>query len=274
MKLKMNPITWKLAGLVVVLGLGAGAAYALQSSVLKTSNASTSASSSASKGSQKLAATVDGQSIFESELAPIVAQGVDPALAVDRYINKVIAANLAKANYPSDSGEAMKGAEREVLSQLFVAKRTEELRAAVKDADIKAYYDSNVKAEDFADYKVSAVIISDQKEAETMAEAIASGHGKDYDARFKAVTDTSAGYAHASEFPYGLGGVVKSLKKGEYTRPLSLRSGYTVLRLDDVRVNPRPELAKVSDAIKNVLVSRILSDQLVAARKSARVELH
>lgn len=221
----------------------------------------------------KVAAVVNGQEIFDSELAGAVAQGVDRAVAIDRYVNKALAADLARSAYGKEATEALRGAEREVLSQLYIAKKTESLRAGVTDAEVKSYYDANVKVEDYAGYKVRFAMTADEKEAVGIAEAIAGGKVKDVEARFKPVKDGADGFLMAAELPYGLGGVVRALKKGEYSRPIVLRNGFFILYLEDTKANPKPEQAKVAEEIKNLLVAKKLTDELVAARAAAKVEL-
>lgn len=221
----------------------------------------------------KVAAVVNGQDIYDSELAGSVAQGVDRAVAIDRYVNKAVAAELARNAYAKEAREALLGAEREVLSQLYIAKKTESLRAGIAEGEVKAYYDANVKVEDYAGYKVRFAMTGEEKEALGIAEAIVSGKVKDVEARFKPVKDGADGFLMAAELPYGLGGVVRSLKKGEYSRPVVLRNGFFILYLEDIKANPKPEMTKVAEEIKNLLVAKKLTDELVAARAASKVEL-
>ena len=221
----------------------------------------------------KVAAVVNGQDIFDSELSGGIAQGVDRAVVIDRYINKALAADLARTAYAKDAAEALKGAEREVLSQLFIARKTEELRAGVTPEAVKTYYDTYVKAEDFAGYKVKFMVSPDEKEASEAVAAIAAGRARDLDARFKPVKEGAEPFALAQELPYGLGSVVRGLKKGEYSRPVVMRNGYFILLLEDVKVNPKPDIAAVTEEIKNVLVAKGLTDTLANARQAAKVEL-
>jgi peptidyl-prolyl cis-trans isomerase C len=221
----------------------------------------------------KVAAVVNGQEIYDSELSSGIQQGVDRAVVIDRYINKALAADLAKAAYSRDATEVLKGAEREVLSQLFIAKKTEELRAGVTDVAVKSYYDTNIKVEDFTGYKVKYLVATDEKDAGDVAAAIAAGKSKDVEARFKAVRDSGDPFVLAPELPYGLGNVVRSLKKGEYSRPVVMRNGYFILFLEDTKPNPKPEFAMVAEEIKNVMVAKQLTELLAGARTSAKVEL-
>ena len=252
-----------LSGLVVWKGLPLATAM----SITKSETVVT-----AQEDADRAAAVVNGRPISEAELASMTSQGIDRAVAIDRYINKVLAAELARRSYTSDAAAALRGAEREVLSQLFVSKRTQELAASVTEADIKAYYDLNIKAEDFAGFKVRYFVTQDPKEADSVVAQLAGGKAKEVDAMFKAVKDGD-GFAAAQDLPYGLGQVVRTMKAGDFSRPVVLRNGVFILRVDEVKVGQRPEQQKIAVQIKEILVSQRLSEQLASVRRTARIEL-
>lgn len=263
----------------MLVAAAATAAYAWRGKLLTTRSFAAPASEAApASGADTLktaaqpVATVDGAVISESEIAGATAQGIDRAVAVDRYIQRVLAANLARRAYASDAEAAIRGAEREVLSQLYVQRRTEEIKLALNDKDVSEFYATNVKAEDFAKYKVRYFLTQDPKEAEAVATALASGKAKEVEGRFQPAK-TGDGLTTAAELPYGLGQVVRTMKVGEYSRPLMLRNGIFVLRVDDKQPGQKPELDKVAAEIRELLVAQKLSDELAAARRSARIEL-
>ena len=262
------------AALVLTAVVGVGGFVALKGVPMANAKsvASPEAAASAVVDMSKSAAVVNGGMISEAEISGQTAQGVDRAVAIDRYVNKVLAAELARKAYPADSEAALRGAEREVLAQLYVAKRTQDLRGAVTDADVKGFYDKNVKAEDFSTFKVRFLATQDPKEADDVAAAIAAGKTRDVDARFKPAKDGD-GFTSAQELPFGLGQVVRTMKAGEYSRPLVLRNGFFVLRVDDIKVGQKPEQAKVAGEIKDLIVAQRLSDELSGARRAARIEL-
>jgi PPIC-type PPIASE domain len=219
-------------------------------------------------------ATVDGHSITELEISGIEAAGVDRANALDRTINKVLLEELSRKVYPQESQLALEGSAREVLAQLYVSKRTAELTQAISPADVQRFYDANVKAEDYGMYKVRFYVTQDPKEADQLNAAIQSGSFKDTGNIFKPVTNSADEFTTAQDLPHGLGQIVKGMKPGAYSGPLTLRSGITSLRLDDSRPGARPELTKVADRIKELVVAQRLSDELSRAHRQAHIELH
>jgi hypothetical protein len=264
--------------LFLFVGLGAvilAISIDKRQALLEITTPSTGASASTSPGGAtgKVAAVVNGKAIYDTDLADALNQGIDRAVAVDRFINKAVAAELATSSFPKESKEALQSAEREILSQLFVAKKTAEFRAAVTEPEIKTFYDANVKDEDYAAYKVTFLLAADEKEASTVTAAIAAGPTKELSARFKPVKEGADNFVLASDLPYGLGGMVKTLKVGEYSRAVVLRNGWFILHLEDSKANPKPDLKTVSDEIKNVLVAKKLTDTLGSARAAAKVEL-
>ena len=258
--------------LTAILGIGGYVAVKGMPTANAKSVASPEAAASVGVDMAKSAAIVNGGVISEAEISGQTAQGIDRAVAIDRYVNKVLAAELARKAYPSDAEAALRGAEREVLSQLYVAKRTQDLRSAVTDAEVKGFYDKNVKAEDFSTYKVRFLATQDPKEADEVAAAIAAGKTKDVDAKFKPAKDGD-GFTAAQELPFGLGQVVRTMRAGEYSRPLVLRNGIFVLRVDEIKVGQKPEQTKVAGEIKDLIVAQRLGDELSGARRAARVEL-
>jgi hypothetical protein len=244
----------------------------IRSAAAIPSEVAASSSTDTLKAATEPVATVDGAVISESEIAGATAQGIDRAVAVDRYIQRVLAANLARKTYAADAEAAIRGAERDVLAQLFVQRRTDEIKQALNDKDVSEFYAKNVKAEDFAKYRVRYFLTQDPKEAEAVAASVAAGKTKDVESRFQPAK-TGDGLTTAAELPYGLGQVVRTMKVGEYSRPLMLRNGVFVLRLDDKQAGQKPELDKVSAEIRDLLVAQKLSDELSAARRSARIEL-
>jgi hypothetical protein len=257
------------------VGLGLYFKWPVTSPSIAGAQASTITQPTASSGSRgtKVVAVVNGSEIFESEIANAVSQGADRAVAVDRYINKVLIANLAQNVYEKDAKEALKGAEREILAQLYVNKKVVEMRAALTPEQIKTFYDANIKAEEFATYRVKYMVTADEKESNEVVAAIAAGKAKEVEAKFKYFKEGADNFIAAAELPYNTGTVIRGLKKGEYSRPVVLRNGFFVFFLEDIKTNPKPELTKMTEDIKTFLVNKQLGDELASARTAAKIEL-
>lgn len=261
-----------IGGLVVFGSIGLGAAVvAVMSPSAAAKNAETSTDADV-RLERRLAATVNGAAVSESEIAGLTAQGLDRAVAVDRYVNVVLAAELARKAYSADAEAAVRGAERDALSRLYVQRRTEEIRARITDAEVASFYDTRVDAADYAKFKVRFFVTQDPREAEGVAAAVAAGKAKDVEGRFEPAK-AGDGLTTAAELPYGLGQVVRGMKAGEYSRALMLRNGVFVLRVDEVHAGQKPDRAAVTAEIRDRLVGEHLNAELSQARRSARIEL-
>ncbi|HEY1057507.1 MAG TPA: peptidylprolyl isomerase [Limnobacter sp.] len=227
-----------------------------------------------SKGIEPTAvvAKVNGQDVTDSEIRGIVDSGVDRAIVIDRYINKVLAAEKGRELYQKEANAALKAAEREVLSTLYTTRRMQELREAVTDEQIQDYYKVNVLDDNFKLWKVSYYLSGDVKDAQTTQSSIKQGDSKAM-SQLKPLVEQGDGFAAATALPYNLGRVVAKLKKGEVSEVLQLRNGLLVLHVDDIKQLEKPKLDAVKDEIRQALALQRFNQELEQARKQAKVEL-
>lgn len=223
----------------------------------------------------QVVAVVNGKSITEVDISEMLLSGADRAVAVDRAVNKAIAAELAQKVYAKDADSTLRAVERDVLSRVYISKRTDELRKSVSGSEIKAFYDKEIDTKSFSEYKVSAFITQDPAEANAIANQVASGKPGDASSRFSVISSQGSGSAFlkSQDLPFGLGQVVRQMKPGEYSKPLVVQSGIVILRLDEVKDGKKPDLTVVSDEIKDLIVAKRLNDELVAARQSAQISV-
>lgn len=217
-------------------------------------------------------ANINGVEITQFEIAGFLQSGVDRAIVIDRYINKVVAAERGKKLYANEATVALRAAEREVLSTLYSTKRMEELRAAVNDAQVKAYYDKNVLDENFKLWKVSYYLSNDANDVQRTLQEMKKGEKTALD-QLKPLIEQGDGFAIAAAMPYNLGRVVSKMKKGDFSEPLSLRNGILVLKVDDARQLDKPKLEDVKQEIVQALALQKFNEELEQARKAAKVEL-
>lgn len=275
---KANPgirkkITIGLAAIGLV-GLVSWAGYAaLGSQGQTTASASPLGSANAAaKTSDVVLASVDGMKVTEMEVSGLLQQGVDKAIVVDRYINKIIAAELGRERYAAEANATLLAAEREVLSTLYTTRRMEELRNAVSDTEVKNYYDANVLDQNFQQWKVSYYLTVDPADAQKTFADLKKGEKQALD-QLKPLVEQGDGFATAAALPYNLGRVVSKMKKGEYSEVLQLRNGLLILRVDDSKQLKKPTVDEVKQEIVQALALQKFNDELEQARKKAKVEL-
>ena len=74
--------------------------------------------------------------------------------------------------------------------------------------------------------------------------------------------------------PYGLGAVVKTMKKGESTQtPIVTREGWLRIRVDDIQPGTKPKLEEVKANLTDLLTTRQLQSRVLAARGAADIRL-
>ncbi|HEX4879498.1 MAG TPA: peptidylprolyl isomerase [Limnobacter sp.] len=254
----------------VVATLGFGAYQMFGTNATGSANAATA--SSPSEQAVAVVAKVNGKAVTEGEIVGVVQAGVDRAIVIDRYINKVLAAEMGRERYSKEADAVIRAAEREVLSTLFTTRRMEELRKAVSEEDIKAFYDKNVLDENFKLWKVSYYLSTDANDIQTTLNAMKEGDSKAL-GQLRPLIDVGDGFAATNVLPYNLGRVVSKMKKGEFSGVLQLRNGLLVLRIDDMKQIDKPKLEAVRNEIIENIALQKFNEELEQARKQAKVEL-
>ncbi|WP_288108056.1 peptidylprolyl isomerase [Limnobacter sp.] len=267
-----------------LMGLGVGAvvagamAWAMWSVIQPSTSAQAELISSAHASDgivdkkDSVVATVNGDTVTESEIAGLLRTGVDKAIVVDRYINKVLAAEQAQTLYADQAKAAVRAAQREVLATLYTTKRMQALRAQVTDAEIKSFYDHNVLDDNYKRWKVSYYLSTDANDVRKTLEDLKQGDKKAL-SQLKPLVGNGDGYANAAQLPYNLGRIVSHLKKDEFSEPLPLRNGFLVLRVDEIRQDKKPTLEDVKQDIIERLATQKFNQELEQARRHAKVEL-
>lgn len=268
-KLTLSVAALGLAGLVSWAGW---TAFQGPSSPSVSPVASAFAAGDSSGKSDREVASINGMKITEMELGGMLQSGVDRAIVIDRYINKVVAAERGREMYVEEAKAALRAAEREVLSTLYTTKRMEELRKAVSDDDVKAYYDANVLDQNFQQWKVSYYLSNDQKDVQQTLEKLKKGE-KDALDQLKPLVEQGDGYAVAQALPYNLGRVVSKMKKGEFSEVLRLRNGLLVLKIEDSKQLKKPTVEELKQDIVQALALEKFNAELEQARRQAKVEL-
>lgn len=221
----------------------------------------------------RVLAEVNGKTITAEEIAPDVNQGVDRAVAVDRYVTRLLAAEAANEMYPEAAKVAKAAAEREVLSNLYINRRGQELVQAVTQAEIDRFYKEQVRDADYASYKLNAYLTRDQIDAATMERNLLNNDAE-AKGRFQPLSTQGDGFIPLSQVPQGLGPIVASLQPGQYTRALQTRDGFLILQVEQVRPGKKPAQDKtVNDQIRRLIATQRFNAELAEKRQKAQIKL-
>ena len=264
---------------LLVLALGGGAWYLYSQGKLPGLGGKAAPAAAAAKpvvppvDGLRVLAEVNGKAITAEEVAPATAQGLDRAVAVDRYVTRLLAAEAANEMYPDAAKAAKAAAEREVLATLYLNRRGAELLQAVTDADSAKFYKEQVRDADYASYKLNYYLTQDQLDAATMERNIAADDSE-AKAKFVPVSREGDGFIPLANTPYGLGQLVATAKAGDYLRAVRVRDGFLILHIEQVRPGKKPaQNDEVKDQIRRIIAQRRLSDELVERREKAQVKL-
>lgn len=260
----------KVFGAVIVAGLAltGGAAYY----IYKTS-ANSGADTTINGG--RVLATVDGYRITETEISPMMRQGVDKAIALDRKITQSVIAKAAEGKYKQEAEILVQATRNDILYQLYVTKRADELRKAITEQDVSSYYQKNVKDEDYKSAVIKIHLTSDAREAQGLFEAVSAG-GRDAEAaigKMSYMQKEGDHYLPLQALPYNLGQLVKKMKPGQVLQPIVIREGVLVAYVENIKAATKPTLDGTKEEIRGLLVNERLSTEIQDLRKKAAIEL-
>lgn len=232
------------------------------------------AASQAATGGTNIVATVNGEAIYEVELAPLL-QNMPHAVAVDAYINKVLSAQVAKKENAGVEVTARKQmAEREVLSSLYLSGIVEKETKGVSDSDINQFYERNLSDSMFTKIEASYFLSASEEESAQFAQKLREGD-KEMASKLKpflSSTGKSASFT-PSEFPYDMGKIIQNMKTGEVSGSLATRNGFFVVHVDGITPGKRPALKEVKEQLRSALVNQRVGEKLQQLRKDAKIEL-
>lgn len=256
--------------LVSVLACGA-AAYATWGHFFeKTQSAS-------DKARSEVVAVVNGESIYEGEVAIAMQQGMQRAVAIDSYINKVLAVQKMGKDIPEDVKVAAVYAQRDVYARAWSQTMLEKAKKEVTEQEARAWFEENVAAMDQSRYMVKYSAFGSAEEAQAFIEKLSKGD-KDATGQLQSFSSNQKAVEPepmpAQAFPYNTGKLIRSLKPGQvYAQPIPTREGFLVVKLVDSKQGKKPVFEEAKDQVMAVLVEKKVSEILEKARKSAEIKL-
>ena len=239
--------------------------------------------------SQGTVATVDGiaityndVSLVEDELMAVYGQLPEEQrfqTLVGYMVNRILASEAAKkAGLENDADVAKIKAfmERKALQDVYIAKM---LMERVREEDVTAYYDKEIKNGPVEEEVRARHILLDNSEA---ADAVVADleNGADFAAlakeRSKGPSGPSGGdlgYFSKQSMVPAFSDAAFKLAAGETSPPVQTQFGWHVIRVEDRRKRPVPPFDQVRDQIYQLLISEAQRDIYDEMRAKASVEL-
>ena len=227
-----------------------------------------------------IAITYNDISLVEDELMAVYGQLPEEQrfrTLVGYMVNRVLASEAAKkAGLENDADVAKLKAfmERKALQDVYVAKM---LMERVREEDVTAYYDKEIKNGPVEEELRARHILLDNREA---ADAVVADldKGADFAAlakeRSKGPSGPSGGdlgYFSKQSMVPAFSDAAFKLAAGETSPPVETQFGWHVIRVEDRRSRPVPPLDQVRDQIFQLLISEAQRDIYDEMRAKAAV---
>ena len=239
--------------------------------------------------SEGTVATVDGiaityndVSLVEDELMAVYGQLPEEQrfqTLVGYMVNRILASEAAKkAGLENDADVAKIKAfmERKALQDVYIAKM---LMERVREEDVTAYYDKEIKNGPVEEEVRARHILLDNREA---ADAVVADleNGADFAAlakeRSKGPSGPSGGdlgYFSKQSMVPAFSDAAFNLTAGETSPPVQTQFGWHVIRVEDRRNRPVPPFDQVRDQIYQLLISEAQRNIYDEMRAKASVDL-
>jgi peptidyl-prolyl cis-trans isomerase C len=166
--------------------------------------------------------------------------------------------------------------EQNALAQAWQQKAIQD--AQISDADIKAEYDSQVKAMGSQEYRVRHVLLADETKAKQILAKIKVGAKFETMAGESSLDKVTAAQGGLSEWmPEGrlmpeVFAAIKGLKNGQLVpQPVKTASGWQVLRLEEKRPSQPLSLDAAKPQIRLALAQRQVQVRLNALKAAAKI---
>lgn len=244
-----------------------------------------SAHFAAAQGADPVLAKVNGVEIHQSDLTMAEAD-VGESLPADTKGDKrrdLLLSYLINVNLLSQAAEAKKidkapdfakriaFARKKVLVQAMME---QDAKKSVTDADIKKFYDDNLKPQ--TEVHARHILVETEAQAKEI-EAKLKG-GADFAKLAKEVSKDPGsdggdlGYITKDQVVPEFGNVAFSLEKGKISDPVKSQFGWHIIKIEDKRERQPPPFDSVKERIKTVLVQKAGDDLMKEARDKAKIE--
>ena len=228
-----------------------------------------------------IAITHNDVSLVEDELMAVYGQLPEEQrfqTLVGYMVNRVLASEAAKKAGLEDDADVAKlkaFMERKALQDVYVAKM---LMERVREEDVTAYYDKEIKNGPVEEELRARHILLDNREA---ADAVVADLDKGADfavlakERSKGPSGPSGGdlgYFSKQSMVPAFSDAAFKLAAGETSPPVQTQFGWHVIRVEDRRNRPVPPLDQVRDQIFQLLISEAQRDIYDEMRAKAAVD--
>ncbi len=183
---------------------------------------------------------------------------------VDQLVQQQLLSSLI-----TEETTALKLASENERRALYATEAIEEIYATAltQDAINERYNEIYVNAEPIPEYNASHILVVAEEEAKALIVKLAEGAdfatlAKESSTGPTGVNGGSLGWTGVGSFVPEFEAAMLQLKAGEVSPPVKTQFGWHVIKLNETRDMPAPELAAVQDEIKESLMAVALENRI------------
>ncbi|WP_019571223.1 peptidylprolyl isomerase [Thioalkalivibrio sp. ALMg3] len=237
-------------------------------------------------GDADIVAIVNGEAITRADLFAYAGMDEDPGPAAsDGTLEEVISLELLRQeavarglDTDAETRRILRMVETNLLASLLMERITAELD--ITQADLEAEYDRQIEQIRGTEYRARHILVEEAERARELLEELeadadfaelAEAHSTDPGS---AARGGELGWFAPEQMVPAFSEAAMALEPGETTaEPVESRFGWHIIRLEETRDTPVPELEDVRAELIEILESRAIQEYLEALREDADVEI-
>ncbi|WP_018937866.1 MULTISPECIES: peptidylprolyl isomerase [unclassified Thioalkalivibrio] len=237
-------------------------------------------------GDADTVAIVNGEAITRADLFAYAGMDEDPGPAAsDGTLEEVISLELLRQeavarglDTDAETRRILRMVETNLLASLLMERITAELD--ITQADLEAEYDRQIEQIRGTEYRARHILVEEAERARELLEELeadadfaelAEAHSTDPGS---AARGGELGWFAPEQMVPAFSEAAMALEPGETTaEPVESRFGWHIIRLEEIRDTPVPELEDVRAELIEILESRAIQEYLEALREDADVEI-
>ncbi len=237
-------------------------------------------------GDADTVAIVNGEAITRADLFAYAGMDEDPGPAAsDGTLEEVISLELLRQeavarglDTDAETRRILRMVETNLLASLLMERITAELD--ITQADLEAEYDRQIEQIRGTEYRARHILVEEAERARELLEELeadadfaelAEAHSTDPGS---AARGGELGWFAPEQMVPAFSEAAMALEPGETTAaPVESRFGWHIIRLEETRDTPVPELEDVRAELIEILESRAIQEYLEALREDADVEI-
>lgn len=235
-------------------------------------------------------ATVDGVDITKADL-DLAEANIDPQLsqlpaeqkrlaALSSLIDAKLIAGKAKGEKLDETPEFKERVAFILDRELHNAYFKKHVVDVVKDEDVKARYDAEIKAmPKQEEVRARHILVKTEDEAKAVIKSL--GEGKDFAelAKEKSTDPNKSdggdlGYFRKGQMVPEFETAAFAMQKGEVSKtPVKTQFGWHVIKVEDKRIAPPPPLEQVKDQIRQIIMRDKYLELIKTSKDAAKIEV-